>query len=111
MGVPRIPENVELQRVQLETSNDLSKWSDESTNLLQIFDRFSEDCYIFGYGSEAFTGDATLELRMGAIQLISQEECENDLGKYMAPERGSGMFCAIGRNPCVDACQVCCFGV
>lgn len=28
----------------------------------------------------------------------------------MAPERGSGMFCAIGRGPggLVDACQVCC---
>lgn len=69
-----------------------------------------EECYIFGYGSEEFTGDATLELRIGPIDIISQEECESDLGQYMAPERGSGMFCAIGKSSggLVDACQVCC---
>lgn len=68
----------------------------------------SDDCYIFGYGSEEFTGDATLELRIGAIDIITQEECEADLGQYMAPERGSGMFCAIGKSSSglVDACQV-----
>lgn len=68
----------------------------------------SDECYIFGYGSEEFTGDATLELRIGSINIITQEECEADLGQYMAPERGSGMFCAIGKDSSglVDACQV-----
>ncbi|KAG4067996.1 hypothetical protein HA402_010682 [Bradysia odoriphaga] len=89
LGIPLVPENVELQRVPLEVSSDLN------------------ECYIFGYGSEEFTGEATLELRIGSINLISQEECERDLGQYMAPERGSGMFCAIGRGSSglVDACQ------
>lgn len=90
---------------------------------------YSDECYIFGYGSEEFTGDATLELRLdislyslyvyiylslylytriGSIDIITQEECESDLGQYMAPERGSGMFCAIGKSSSglVDACQV-----
>lgn len=68
------------------------------------------ECYIFGYGSEEFTGDATLELRIGSIDIITQEECEADLGQYMAPERNSGMFCAIGKSSSglVDACQVRC---
>lgn len=42
--------------------------------------------------------------------MITQEECEADLGQYMAPQRGSGMFCAIGKSSSglVDACQVSC---
>lgn len=74
------------------------------------FRRIPDECYIFGYGSEEFTGEATLELRVGCIEMITQEECESDLGQYMAPERGSGMFCAMGKdansNKLVDACQV-----
>lgn len=65
-------------------------------------------CHLFGYGSAEFKGDPTLELRVGPNHMISQKKCEQDLGKYMAPEPGSAMFCAegYGQNGQVDACQV-----
>ncbi|KAJ6637017.1 Transmembrane protease serine 11D [Pseudolycoriella hygida] len=88
-GEPLVPEDVELQAEPFVISEEIN------------------ECYIFGYGSEEFTGAATLELRIGSLDIITQEQCEEDLGKYMAPERGSGMFCAIGKSSSglVDACQ------
>lgn len=64
-------------------------------------------CYIYGYGSESLAGDPTLDLRLAQVNIISQESCVAELGKYNAPERNSGMFCAIGAKPGVDACSVC----
>lgn len=44
------------------------------------------------------------ELRKTNVDIISEEECEELLGKYIAPNPGSGMICAMGNNS--DACQV-----
>lgn len=68
-----------------------------------------DPCFLFGYGSTAFNGDPTLELRVGPNHIISHEKCEQDLGKFMAPEPDSTMFCAEGygtNGQQVDACQV-----
>lgn len=67
---------------------------------------FLDDCYIYGYGSENVTGDPTLDLRLAPINIITQENCVAQLGTYNAPEPGSGMFCAMGARPGVDACLV-----
>lgn len=67
---------------------------------------FLDDCYIYGYGSENLTGDPTLDLRLAPVKIITQENCVAQLGSYNAPEPGSGMFCAIGARPGVDACLV-----
>lgn len=67
---------------------------------------FVDDCYIYGYGSESISGDPTLDLRLAPVKIISYEQCLNELGSYNAPERNSGMFCAVGANPGVDACSV-----
>lgn len=66
----------------------------------------SDACYIFGYGSETLSGDPTLDLRLAPVKIISHESCMKELGPWNAPELDSGMFCAIGENPGVDACPV-----
>lgn len=66
----------------------------------------NDDCYIYGYGSENVTGDPTLDLRLAPVNIITQEKCVSQLGIYNAPEPGSGMFCAMGARPGVDACLV-----
>lgn len=63
-------------------------------------------CYIFGYGSETLSGDPTLDLRLAPVKIISHELCMKELGPWNAPELDSGMFCAIGESPGVDACPV-----
>lgn len=65
-----------------------------------------DDCYIYGYGSETVSGSATLDLRLAPVKIISPEECVRQLGVYNAPEPNSGMFCAIGLWPGIDACSV-----
>lgn len=66
----------------------------------------TDACYIFGYGSESLTGDPTLDLRLAPVNIITYESCLKELGPSNAPEHNSGMFCAIGANPGVDACSV-----
>ncbi|XP_055323956.1 mite allergen Der f 3 isoform X2 [Sitodiplosis mosellana] len=64
----------------------------------------NDACYIFGYGSEKISGDPTLDLRLAPVNIISYDSCLKELGASNAPERNSGMFCAVGANPGVDAC-------
>lgn len=66
----------------------------------------TDACYIFGYGSEQVSGDPTLDLRLAPVKIISYESCLKELGPSNAPERNSGMFCAVGVNPGADACSV-----
>lgn len=74
---------------------------------LNLF-KFSQTdaCYIFGYGSEKVSGDPTLDLRLAPVNIIPYDTCLKELGSSNAPERNSGMFCAVGANPGVDACSV-----
>lgn len=65
-----------------------------------------DDCYIFGYGSQAVYGEPTLDLRIAPVRIISHERCTEQLGPYNAPPLNSGMFCAEGARPGVDACSV-----
>lgn len=68
------------------------------------FDR----CYLIGYGSTQLHGDPTLRLLIGPSGRISMAQCAALLGKYMAPEPHTAMFCAQGvggdGRP-VDTCQ------
>lgn len=68
--------------------------------------QIADACYIFGYGSETLSGDPTLDLRLAPVKIISHESCMKELGPWNAPELDSGMFCAIGEYPGVDACPV-----
>lgn len=68
----------------------------------------TDACYIFGYGSEKVSGDPTLDLRLAPVNIIPYDSCLKELGSSNAPERNSGMFCAVGANPGVDACSVSC---
>lgn len=63
-------------------------------------------CYIYGYGSETLNGDPTLDLRFAPVTIIPKDLCTERLGSYNAPEPNSGLFCAIGSRPRVDACAV-----
>lgn len=65
----------------------------------------NDACYIFGYGSESLAGDPTLDLRLAPVNIITYESCLKELGPSNAPEHNSGMFCAVGGNPGVDACS------
>lgn len=66
----------------------------------------SDACYIFGYGSETLSGNPTLDLRLAPVKIISHESCMKELGPWNAPGLDSGMFCAVGEHPGVDACPV-----
>lgn len=43
---------------------------------------------------------------MAPVRIISYESCLRELGPWNAPELDSGMFCAVGESPGVDACPV-----
>lgn len=74
--------------------------------LMYFFNVLADECYIFGYGSETVYGRPTLDLRIAPVRIISFEKCLEQLGPYNAPARNSGMFCAEGARPGVDACSV-----
>lgn len=63
-------------------------------------------CYIYGYGSETLNGSPTLDLRFAPVTIISNDLCTDRLGTYNAPGPNSGLFCAVGSRPHVDACAV-----
>lgn len=51
-------------------------------------------------------GNPTLDLRLAPVNIIPYDTCLTELGPSNAPELNSGMFCAAGGNPGVDACSV-----
>lgn len=67
-----------------------------------------DQCSLIGYGSTEINGYPTLRLHIGPTQRIPNALCIAKLGPYMAPQPGTAMFCAEGRNANgepVDACQ------
>jgi len=62
------------------------------------------DCLIFGYGSLNYSHipqNFPTTLFYGNVKKISQEECENLVGRAISPMPNNGQFCARG---VVDAC-------
>lgn len=51
-------------------------------------------------------GEALLELRFAPVTIIPRSVCTQKLGTYNAPEENSGLFCAVGTYPHIDACAV-----
>lgn len=78
----------------------------DKPNVFLLLWIWADACYIFGYGSETISGLPTLDLRLAPVKIISHESCLNELGPWNAPEQDSGMFCAVGEYPGVDACPV-----
>lgn len=67
-----------------------------------------DHCYLIGYGSTEINGYPTLRLHIGPTERIPNALCAEKLGRYMAPQPGTAMFCADGQNKDgqpVDACQ------
>lgn len=67
----------------------------------------SNDCLIFGYGSESFETNSQSSnlLRYGRVKPISYKKCEQIMGRATVPIDGSGEFCAQGVEPdYADAC-------
>lgn len=64
------------------------------------------ECLIYGYGSESYYANTITSntVRYARVDLISYERCEAILGRVTAPSKGSGHFCALGRNG-ADACN------
>lgn len=60
---------------------------------------------IFGYGDLNYNQDQSqnfsYKLKYGSVKQISQNECEQLVGRYVAPMPNNGQFCARGE---VDAC-------
>lgn len=47
-----------------------------------------------------------MDLRFAPVTIIPNDLCVAKLGSYNAPEPNSGLFCAVGSRPHVDACAV-----
>lgn len=61
-----------------------------------------EKCFINGYGASEINRKSLDVLYFGEVREISFNECEAKLGRVVAPQAGSGQFCAFGN---VDACN------
>lgn len=64
------------------------------------------ECLIYGYGSISYQTNTitSTAIRYGRVAPISHGKCEAILGRVMAPSKGTGQFCALGRSG-VDACN------
>lgn len=64
---------------------------------------FAEKCKIIGYGATEYTGKTPNPLSVAYVNLITNDECTDIMGRIMGPRMEN--VCALSKGA-MDTCQV-----
>lgn len=101
MNVYSFLNDIALVRIASDTG-----WHQQVLELAKDVPTSDAECLIYGYGSVSYYANTITSniVRYGRVDPISYRQCEDILGRVIAPSEGTSQFCALGRSG-VDACN------